>query len=204
VPAGAPRIRNITNALTSESAAPVSGPMAALSLWIEDLPPQCDLNTLAVAAGHGACRVSYIGDRAHDGVTQVNAALPPGLRTGLAPVEVFVEGVPLCPPAWMRLVPAGPAVPRVVSLGDGVNLLSGNVVASGVLKAVMVEVERPQEFRATVGGIEAPAVDSFCVDPLFQRYEFNFPVPGGVRPGPCEVRVSLGRRAFAPFVVEVV
>ncbi len=202
-PQPAARIRNITNAITGESAAPVSGPMAALSLWIENLPADCDLNTLAIAAGQLPCRVSYIGEPAHDGVAQVNAALPERLRTGLVPIEVYAGGRPLCPPAWMRIIPAGPAVPHIVSIGDGVNLISGNVVTSGMLKAVMVEVERAGEFRAAIGGRPAESVDTFCVDPLFQRYEFNFPVPHGIPPGPHEVRISLGRRAFTPVVVEV-
>ncbi len=202
-PLAAPRIRNITNAITGEAAAPASGPMAALSLWIENLPPDSDLNTLAIAAGQLPCRVSYIGEPAKDGVAQVNAALPQGLRTGLAPIEVYANGSLLCPPAWVRIIPAGPAVPHIVSLGDGVNLISGNVVASGMLKAVMVEVERAGEFRATVGGRAAESVDTFCVDPLFQRYEFNFPVPPGTATGPNEVCVWLGRRAFTPVMVEV-
>jgi SAM-dependent methyltransferase len=201
--AGPARIRNLTNAITGEAAAPASGPMAALSLWIENLPVECDLNSLAIAADQGACRVSYVGEPANDGVTQVNAALPVGVRTGLVPVEVFVNGQPLCPASWVRIIPAGPPTPHVVSIGDGVNLISGNVVASGMLKAVLVEVEHAEEFHATLDGQPVASIDAFCVDPLFQRYEFNFPVPPGTECGRHEVRVWLGRRAFAPVAVEV-
>jgi SAM-dependent methyltransferase len=203
-PASGPvRIRNITNAVTGEAAAPASGPMAALSLWIENLPAECDLNSLAIAADRGACRVSYVGEPAQDGVTQVNAALPVDLRTGLVPVEVFFNSQPLCPASWVRIIPAGPPTPHVASIGDGVNLISGNVVASGMLKAVLVEVERAEEFHADFDGQPVSGIDAFCVDPLFQRYEFNFPVPPGTARGRHEVRVWLGRRAFAPVAVEV-
>lgn len=202
-PAGPTRVRNITNAITGESAAPVSGPMAALSLWVEHLPSGCDLNTLAVSADRRSCRVSYIGEPAHDGVTQVNAAIPEGLRTGLVPIELFHDGMQLAPTAWMRMIPAGPPTPHVVSIGDGVNLISGNVVSSGMLKAVLVEVARPEDFRADFDRHPVGDVDSFCVDPLFQRYEFNFPVPARTPPGPHEVRVWLGKRSFAPVTVEV-
>jgi SAM-dependent methyltransferase len=201
---GASRIRNITNAITGEAAAPATGPMAAVSLWIENLPPACDLNSIAVAAGKSACRVSYIGEPAHNGVTQMNAALPGGMRTGLVPVEVFHLGKALCAPSWMRIIPAGPATPHVVSIGDGVNLVSGNVVSSGMLKAVMAEVARPEEFQSIFDGRPAGGVHAFCVDPLFQRYEFNFPLPPGTARGSHEVRVRLGRRNFGPFLVEVV
>jgi SAM-dependent methyltransferase len=200
---GPARIRNITNAITGEAAAPVSGPMAALSLWIENLPAGCDLNTLGIAADRHACRVSYVGEPAHDGVAQVNAALPGGVRTGLVPIEVFANGQPLCPACWMRIIPAGPPTPHVVSIGDGVNLISGNVVVSGMLKAVLVEVERAEEFHAAFDRQPVAGIDAFCVDPLFQRYEFNFAVPPGIARGRHEVRVWLGRRAFAPVMVEV-
>lgn len=203
ITAGAPRIRNITNAITGEAAAPVSGPMAALSLWIENLPPACDLNSLAIAADRHGCRVSYIGEPAHDGVTQVNAAMPEGVRTGLVPIEVFANAQPLCPAAWMRTIPAGPSTPQVLSIGDGVDLISGTVVASGMLKAVLVEAENSSEFRATFDGQPVENIDAFCVDPLFQRYEFNFPVPPGSTRGAHEIRVWLGKRAFAPVTVEV-
>jgi ubiquinone/menaquinone biosynthesis C-methylase UbiE len=201
--AGAPRIRHITNAITGEAAAPVAGPMASLSLWIENLPVECDLNALAISADGRSCRPSYIGEPAHDGVTQVNAALPAGLRTGLVPVEIFSHGQPLCPAAWMRMIPAGPPVPRVVSISDGVNLLSGSVVGSGIVKAVMVEIECPGDFHATVDGLAAADVETFCVDQLFQRYEFNFPLPERCGRGRHEVRVRVGKREFAPVTIEV-
>jgi hypothetical protein len=201
--AGPAQIRNITNAVTGEAAAPASGPMAALSMWIENLPAECDLNSLAIAADRGACRVSYVGEPATDGVTQVNAALPVGLRTGLVPVEVFFNGQPLCLASWMRIIPASPPTPSVVSIGDGVNLISGNVVASGMLKAVLVEVDHAEEFHADFDGQPVAGIDAFCVDPLFQRYEFNFAVPPGTVRGRHQVRVWLGRRAFAPVAIEV-
>ena len=177
--------------------------MAALSLWIENLPVGCDLNSLAIGVDGRACRVSYVGEPAHDRVTQVNAALPEGVRTGLVPVEAFVDGQPLCPAAWMRTIPAGPPTPHVASIGDGVNLISGSVVQSGMLKAVLVEVERADEFRAAFDEQPVEGIDAFCVDPLFRRYEFNFAVPPGATRGRHAVQVWLGKRAFAPVTVEV-
>jgi SAM-dependent methyltransferase len=200
---GPARIDNLTNADTGESAAPSSGPMAALSLWTRNLPPDADLNTLAVTAEGRACRVSYVGERSHDGITQVNAVLPQGMRTGLAPVELFDQGARLCEAAWIRLIPAGPRTPRLVAITDGVNLMPGAKVASGLLKATMADVGNAAEFRAAFDGEAIQDVDSFCVDPLLLRYEFNFPAPGRVRPGPHEVRVWVGKRAFPPVTVEV-
>ncbi len=77
-------------ASTTPSPAKPSRPMPAT--WrrsrcsIAGLPPDCDLNNLSVSVDDLPCRVAYIGPPAADGVTQVNAILPPGIRTGLLPV----------------------------------------------------------------------------------------------------------------------
>jgi hypothetical protein len=177
--------------------------LASLTVSIENLPAGCDLNGIAIGADGRSCRPCYIGEPEHDGVTQVNAELPPGLRTGLAPIEVFLHGRALCPAAWMRMIPAGPPVPRIVSISDGINLLSGNIVASGIVKAVMAEIDRPGGFRATVDGRQAAGVETSCVNPLFQSYEFNFPLPAQIGRGPHEVRIAIGKREFGPVPIEV-
>ncbi len=202
--AGAPRIRNITNAVTGESAAPVTGPMASLSIWVENLPGGCDLNTLAVSADGRTCRMIYLGEPAHDGVWQVNVALPEGIRTGLIPVAVTLGGEALCEASWVRIIPAGPSVTRLVAISDGVNLISGNRVGSGTVKVTLAEAPAAEGFRVTVDGRPPSSTESFCIDPLLQKYEFNFHLPPGTRPGMHEVRVSLGRRQFAPQTIEVV
>lgn len=196
-------IRKISNALTGEDVAPASGPMAAIAVRVENLPRDCDLNHLSVTAG-GPCRVTYIGDREADGVSQINAVLPEGIRTGLVPVEVAWLGRPLCPPAWVRVMPAGPAVPRIHSITDGVNLLSGTRIESRVLKVVMFDVLHAESFRAALDGRTIEDVESFCVDPSFLQYEFNVQLPSGVASGPHEVTIALGKRSFAPVGIEVV
>jgi SAM-dependent methyltransferase len=203
VPVGPARIRNISNALTGEGVAPAAGPMAALSLWVEGLPADCSLNDMAVTADGLPCRLTYIGEPEADGVAQVNAFLPEGLRTGLVPVAIVWRGQPLCPPAWVRIMPAGPAVPRITTVADGVNLLSGNRIVSGSVKVTMIEVTHPDQFRATVDGVDALEIDSFCADPIGQRYEFNFRLPEAIRTGPHEVRIALGHRTLAPLPIEV-
>ncbi|SPE40245.1 Methyltransferase type 11 (fragment) [Candidatus Sulfopaludibacter sp. SbA3] len=207
---GAPRaapgpagIRNISNALTGEAVAPAAGPMAAVSVWVQNLPVDCDLIGTRIAADGLPCRLTYIGEPEADGVSQVNAFLPEGLRTGLVPVELQWHGVVICPPAWVRIMPAGPAVPRIYTVADGVNLLSGNRIVSGSVKVTMIEVTHPEEFRATVDGIDAQEIDSFCADPIGQRYEFNFRLPESIRSGPHQVRIALGHRALAPLPIEV-
>src|SRR6185437_2860663 len=43
---GQTSIRTISNALTGEAVAPASGSLAALSLWVHNLPAECDLITM--------------------------------------------------------------------------------------------------------------------------------------------------------------
>jgi hypothetical protein len=46
-------------------------------------------------------------------------------------------------------------------------------------------------------------LDVFCGDPLEQRYEINAYLPDAIRPGPHQLMLSMGRRAFAPVAIEV-
>jgi SAM-dependent methyltransferase len=195
-------LRSIGNASTGEAAAPASGPLAALSLSIERLPPDCDLNNLRVLAQGQPCRITYLGPPAPDGICQLNATLPEGARTGIAPVEVQWLGKPLVE-GWVRLIPPGPAVPVLWSVTDGVNLLAPNRCESGTIKAVVAELEHPERFAAEIGGQPVRDLDTFCTDPLTRRFEFNFRTPSGVAPGVHELVLWVGKRLLARMPVEV-
>ena len=67
----------------------------------------------------------------------------------------------------------------------------------------MHEVSDATQFHATVDGRDAREIESFCADPVSQRYEFNFRLPESISKGPHEVLVSLGKRKFAPLEIEV-
>jgi len=196
-------LRSVSNAHTGEAVVPCSGPLAAMSLWIQDLPDDSDLNHLEVTAEGKPCRLSYLGEPGRDGVSQLNAALPAAIRTGFVAVDVHRGGSAVCPTGWVRVMPAGPAVPRVWGVMDGVNLLSGTRIVSGAVKVTMAEVERPDQFRATVDGRAVREVEHFCVDPLPMHYEFNFLLPDKLPAGAHRLELSLGTRAFAPVGIEV-
>jgi SAM-dependent methyltransferase len=196
-------IRRVSNAQTGEAVAPVRGPLAALSLWVEGLPDEADLNHMTVTADGLACRLIYIGEPEKDGIAQVNVALPEGLRTGMVPVEMLWLGQPVAEPAWVRIMPAGPSVPRVTTIADGINILSGTRIVTGSVKVTMHEVSDATQFHATIEGQAVLEIESFCADPISQRHEFNFRLPAGIVPGPHEVLVSLGKRTFAPLEIEV-
>jgi SAM-dependent methyltransferase len=196
------RIRAISNALTGDQLVPSSGARAFASIWLDDLPSDCDLIGLEVRVEGRPAVLTCLSAPEWDGMVQLNAAVPAGCRTGLVPVEVLWLGQPLTDAAWMRVIPPGPAVPRICNVSDGVNLLSGARIVSRTIKVAMEEVPDPRQFQAHFDGAPIDA-RTFCTDPVQQRYEFDIMLPDTVKPGPHEIRVSLGRRTFAPTAVEV-
>jgi len=202
-PAPATCIRIISNALTADPLVPASGPRAFAALRIESLPADCDLINLEVRIDGRPGALSYLGPPEWDGVVQLNAAIPPGTRTGLVPVEVFWLGAPLTS-AWMRVVPSGPVVPRLCAVRDGDNLLSGTRIISRTVKLVFEETLRPDLFHATVGGVAVRSALTVCTDPVEQRHEINFALPDSIGPGLHELRLHIGSRAFPPITIEVV
>jgi SAM-dependent methyltransferase len=199
----AARIRNIGNARSGEAVAPASGLFASLAVFVRHLPDECDINHLTLTADGKTCRLTYLGEPESDGATQVNGTLPEGLRTGIVPIELQWLGQPVCAPGWMRIILPGPPTPRIMELTDAINLLSGNRIVTGLVKVTMREVTHPEEFRATVSGRESALPEFFCVDPILQKFEFNFRLPEGLAKGAHEVRTRLGRREFAPLPIEV-
>ena len=198
-------IRRISNALTGEAVAPVRGPLAALSLWVEKLPDELRPEPYG---GHG--RRPRLPPRPtsarpeKDGVAQVNVALPEGLRTGHgARWKSSGWGSRCARPAWVRIMPAGPSVPRITTVTDGINLLSRNADRHRLREGHDARSVRRPQFHATIDGRDALEIESFCADPISQRYEFNFKLPESISKGPHEVLVSLGKRKFAPLTIEV-
>jgi SAM-dependent methyltransferase len=197
------RIRRITNAQNTEPVAPARGRYASISIWVERLPYDADLFDIDVLiAGHRA-RATYIGPPDSGGVQQVNAILPDLECTGLLPVELKWFGEPLAPVTFLRVIPPGPQVPRVSSISDGINLTSGTRIETGTFKVTLEEVGDPDSFAAALDGVPVREIEIFCTDPQPRRYEVNFKLPPGTNPGAHTLQMSLGRRQFAPVLVQV-
>jgi len=197
------RIRRITNAHSSEPVAPPHGRFASISLWVEGLPEECDLNHLDILVGGAKGLGTYLGPREPDGLQQLNACLPEGLSTGLQAVELRWLGQSVAEPSKLRVIPAGPAVPRVVSVSDGIDLLSGLRIVSGAMKVAIEEALQPERFEAQVDGISVAEIDVFCTDPRLPRHEVNFKLPEGLGTGRHLLSMRLGSRHFAPVTIEV-
>ena len=202
LPRGKPRIRHVVNAFSGEQAVPSRGRLACATLQIENLPGASDLNSLDAFVDRVPGVACYMGPPVN-GLSQFNVFLPAGVRTGLVPVRVEWRGERLCPDATIRVIPPGPAVPRLVSVCDAVNLLSTQRIESGILKATIEEVESIGSFAATVDGFPVREVETFRTDPLASLYEVNFRLPNGLNPGGHVLEMRLGARTLTKMGIEV-
>ena len=204
VPNEATRVRRITNAHNSEPVAPPTGRFASVTAWVEHLPAACHLNTLDVLVDGVRATPCYIGPPEADGLQQLNIMLPTLRRTGLVPIDLLHDGHRICETRFLRVIPAGPAVPFVLSVTDGINMLSGLRIVSRTLKVTLEEARQPESFRATVSGEPVTGIDIFCADPLPPRYEINFHLPESIGTGAHTMDLWLGRRRLGQIGIEVV
>jgi hypothetical protein len=201
---GPSRIRAISNAFSAEHAVPSSGRLACAAVSVQNLPEGCDLNSLQGFFDGAQGRVSYIGPRERNGFSQINIFLPKGTRTGLVPLTLEYQGRALAEPMYLRVIPPGPAVPRLTALTDAINLMSPTRIDSGLIKASIEEVDDIQGFAATVGGVAVTELETFRADPLTERWEVNFHIPESVSAGGHLLEIRLGRRILAKMGIEVI
>jgi SAM-dependent methyltransferase len=197
-----PLIRRVTNAYTGDSLIPQRGRQAALSLWINDLPADCDLNNIEILVEGEPGVPIYIGPADSQGLQQVNAWLPEGVRTGLVPVELRANGRALCPVAMARVIPPGPLVPRIISVTDGVNLVLLNATNTGLVKVQIEEVLEPDSISATIDNQPVP-VNIFRIDPRPPRHNLDIQMPRGLAKGPHTLKIRIGahRSLIAPVTL---
>jgi SAM-dependent methyltransferase len=197
------RIRSVTNWLSGEQAIPSSGRLACATLLIENLPEDFELNAMTALVDGVPGTPSYIGPPVN-GLSQVNVFLPQGVRTGIVPLRMEWRGRRLCADTAVRVISPGPALPRLVSVSDGINLLSRFRIESGRVKATIDEVESIDKFDATVDGEAVEEVESFRTDPLLERYEVNFRLPRAAGRGGHVLEIHMGRRLLTRVGIEVV
>lgn len=199
---GPTRIRRITNSESSEPVAPNRGRYAATSLWVENLPPTAGINELELLIGGAPARLTYIGAPEMDGLVQLNAVLPAGLTTGLQPVELRHNGQ-LLGSTVFRIIPAPPAVPRLIEAVDGLDYMSGTRIISSSIKLFVEELFEPETLTASVDGQPAFDYSILCTDPMPPRHEINFRIPATLAPGPHTLKLTAGRRLIGLVPIEV-
>jgi hypothetical protein len=190
-----PVIRRITNAYTGDSLISQRGRKAALAIWITDLPADCDLNNIEILIEGAPGVPTFIGPADTQNLQQVNAWLPDGVRTGLVPVELRMNGQPVCPIAMARVIPPGPLVPRIVSVTDGVNLVLQNATNTGLVKVQIEEVVNPDAVTALIDDEPVP-VHISRIDPRPPRHNLDIQMPPGMAKGSHTLKIRIGPRRF--------
>jgi SAM-dependent methyltransferase len=196
-------IHRITNACSWEPAIPNRGRHAAIALWTRNLPQACDLNTIEILVDGERGEPYYIGPPAADGLQQINAWLPEGTRTGLVPVELRWNGERLGNLGTIRVIPAGPLVPRIIDVTDGVNLVEKNRSTSGHLKVHIEELGSPDAVRATIDDRPVARLAILRTDPRPPRHEVNLELPTDLAPGPHTVEIHIGPQRVLPMNIVV-
>jgi len=197
-------IRRVANLHSTEPGAPSRGRYASISIGVENLPPEANLHVLRVGVGDSLGTVTHIGPVPMDGVQQISVLLPELEATGLLPLELRWIEERIAPPTTLRVIPPGPAVPRICSVTDGVNLGTAKRIETGHVKMIVEEVALPHEIEATIGGLPVGDLEFLCLDPRPQRFEISFRVPEEIAPGPHDLQVRVGRRKLAPVSLEIV
>ena len=197
-------IRRITNASSTEPVAPCRGRFAAISIRVENLPPDAGLNHLRVTVGSSLGTVTSIGPPDRARWQQINVDLPELEATGLLPVQIFWRDRPLSEPATLRVIPPGPSVPRILWISDAVNPISRKRIEHRLVKMKLEEIARPHEMEVSVGGPPAGDLEYVCTEPRPQRFEVSFRLPEEIGPGVHPLELRVGHRKLAPVPIEVV
>jgi ubiquinone/menaquinone biosynthesis C-methylase UbiE len=198
------RIRRITNAKGTEPFAPLSGHFASISLRVENLPPEAGLHQIRVSIGELYGEVIYIGAQDNTGFVQINVALPALQTTGLLPVKLWWLDSLIAPPATLRITPPVPAIPRILSVSDAINLSSGPQIETRLVRISVEEVLHPEEMAVAFDSKQVLDMEYLCADPRRQLYEINFRLPAELGSGYYPLELTIGRRKFAPITVQVV
>jgi hypothetical protein len=203
-PATSAFIRRISNPHGTEPGVPCGGRFACASLWIADLHPECGLNHVSVRIGDGWGRPNYIAAPLASGEQQMNVLLPERVPTGLVPVRMEWLGAPAGPEAIMRVVPASPQVPRLLSVTDATDLLSGTRILSGNIKVILEELAHPEDAVFHLDGRPLSVSMVHWADRRTPRVELVLPVPPAAAPGTHVLEVLARKQRFPPVAIEII
>lgn len=203
------RIVRVTDTFTADVVVAQSGRYASASVWVLGPTEDADLNRLRVLIDGQAVAPCFIGKDVPKNPTQVNVYLPPGVRTGVVPVQLTFDGEPISDVAPMRVIPAGPLVPRLVSVTDSVNLLAEASIESQGIKVKIEEV--PYESAddvidavdARLDGERLTGLMVHCLDPLSRIFGIDVALPEDVGAGSHRFVLKLGRRVFVDQEITV-
>ena len=202
-------IVRVTDTFTADAVVAQGGRYASASVWVLGLTEDADLNRLRVLIDGQPSAPCFIGKDVPKNPTQVNVYLPPGVRTGIVPVQLSMDGEPISDVAPMRVIPAGPLVPRLVSVTDSVNLLAEASIESRGIKVKIEEAPYESEddvidaVDARLDGERLTGLLVQCLDPRSRIFGIDVALPEGVGAGSHRFCLKLGRRVFVDQEITV-
>jgi len=202
-------LKAVTAASSGESRVPARGSEAAVSLWIDGLPPHCHLGNLEVSFGSGAdlpvclLRGCYLSAITEHGGCQLNVRLPEDLPPGPTQVTLYCDGQALGESRPIEVLPPPPRSPRVISVSDGLDIASKYRIAMGGVKVTIEDIERPEEVSFTVDGRPAEFLLFERKDPILSTYEFAFHLSPKTRLGTRVLAIRVSGRDLPPVPIEV-
>jgi SAM-dependent methyltransferase len=197
-------LKAVTAASSGKRSVPERGRDAAVSLWTEGMPEGADLAVLAVGFDGVLQQGCYISPIGESGGCQLNAVLPAGIRTGSVPVTLHdYKGTVLAGPVSIEVTPGPPWEPKIVSITDGINLLSKNRIESDALKVTIEDVQRPEHVSFLVDGQPTVGLQYICTDPTTFTYEFTVYPSSEVENGDRRLDISVSGRALPPVSLQM-
>ena len=164
-------VRKVTNALRTLPVAPARGRFASIAVWVQGLPDEVDIFDLEIRLGGACAGVQSISPADSRDIRQIVAQMPELEQTGLLPVEAFWMGERMGKPGTLRVVPAPPEVPRLVSFtqhADG-SISAGQVQPLGVRNTIIGHAGRLRLPRsrasaqiAWISAVAASSVAASC------------------------------------------
>jgi len=198
------RLKAVTAAGSGKRSVPQRGREAAVSLWIEGLPDVSDLATLAAGFDGVLAPGCYISPIGENGGCQFDVVLPKTIRTGSVPVTFHRhDGTLLAGPVAIDVSAGPPWEPKVVSVTDGINILSKYRVEAGGVKVTIEDVERPENVAFLVDGRPAEYLQYECKDPITSTYEFACHPSPKVKNGERRLDISISGRALQPVTLQI-
>jgi len=197
-------LKAVTAASGGHSVVPARGRDAAVSLWLEGLPPGGHLGNLDIHFHDAAAPGCYLSPLSPTGACQLNARLPRGLAPGRYSVGLAWEGRFLGAFAGLEVTAPPPRRPRILAISDGINIASKNRVETGGMKVTIEDIERPEEVAFTVAGLPAQYLQYERKDPITDTYEFAFHLPENTPRGKQPLRISVSGRDLPPEPIEIV
>jgi SAM-dependent methyltransferase len=199
--AGPGRLRAVTPASGLGSTVPRSGRGSAICLWLEGLPADASLLDFQVDLGSQRGFPCYISPRVGESGYQLNVLLPPGLPTGQYQVHAVFRGTSFGNAHEIVVVEAPQLIPKLVGVGDGVNV-GCSVIRSSALKVLVENIEDPRSISFRIGGKPPESVEFVCVEPITSQFDFALTFRQ-LAPGRQFVQWFQRDIELSPFAIEV-